>query len=344
MVFPAYETKGDLAAAVVRFADWLTNLTVQREVANGLGGGAGKAKVVLCGHSMGGLLAADALIEFVQTRPDQSAPLWPNIIACLAFDTPYLGLHPFIFKNSATQAASYVQSARSMFSNLQSFTSKNPPSSTLKTPIAAPPAAGQASTSASGWQKWAPAAYAVSGALIAGAAAGTAYYKREDIGTGYKWAGDHMKYVGTLWDEDALRRRLQKLLEIEEQMGVLFRTFYTFLPPSPPSYPSSRTFIVLPKSPSPLAEHFIQASNTLAFDEVQAHTGMFDIKTNDGYYELGLTTVQLIQDAVILSRKTTIKSEMEMAQEHAAVEQAQDQQPQKEQAPNKEPPPDEALL
>lgn len=37
-------------AAVIRFADWLTNLTVQREVAYGVGGGAGKAKIVLCGH------------------------------------------------------------------------------------------------------------------------------------------------------------------------------------------------------------------------------------------------------------------------------------------------------
>lgn len=37
---------------------------------------------------MGGLLAADALIEFVQTRPDKRAPLWPNIVACIAFDTP----------------------------------------------------------------------------------------------------------------------------------------------------------------------------------------------------------------------------------------------------------------
>lgn len=37
---------------------------------------------------MGGLLAADALIEFARTRPDPTAPLWPNIIACLAFDTP----------------------------------------------------------------------------------------------------------------------------------------------------------------------------------------------------------------------------------------------------------------
>ena len=38
--------------------------------------------------SMGGLLTADALIQFVQDRPDANAPLWPRIIACLAFDTP----------------------------------------------------------------------------------------------------------------------------------------------------------------------------------------------------------------------------------------------------------------
>lgn len=33
-----------------RFADWLTTLTVEREDANGCGGGAGKAKIILCGH------------------------------------------------------------------------------------------------------------------------------------------------------------------------------------------------------------------------------------------------------------------------------------------------------
>lgn len=39
-----------------RFVDWLAGVVVHKEVAGGLGGGAGKAKVVLCGHSMGGLL------------------------------------------------------------------------------------------------------------------------------------------------------------------------------------------------------------------------------------------------------------------------------------------------
>ena len=60
--------------------------------------------------------------------------------------------------------------------------------------------------------------------MLAGAAAGTAYYKRDDIGVGYRWATDHMKYVGNLWDEKALTKRVDDLMQIEEKMGVLFRT------------------------------------------------------------------------------------------------------------------------
>lgn len=38
--------------AVEHFADWLTTLTIEKEVAHGSGGGAGKAKIVLCGHRL----------------------------------------------------------------------------------------------------------------------------------------------------------------------------------------------------------------------------------------------------------------------------------------------------
>ncbi|OJT09035.1 hypothetical protein TRAPUB_60 [Trametes pubescens] len=303
IVFPAYETKGDLNAAVTRFADWLTDLTVRREVANGIGGGAGKANIVLCGHSMGGLLAADALIEFVNTRPDKLAPLWPNIVACIAFDTPYLGLHPFMFKNSATQAADYVRSATNVLSGFKGWGAKTATTTTTASTsaaLAAAAAAGAQSTTAttSVWSKWAPAAYAVGGALIAGAAAGTAYYKRDDIGTSYAWVSDHMKYVGNLWSQAELEERLSKLLEIEARMGVLFHTFYSYLPANPPANPSPRTFAVLPRPKTPLGTHFVANRNTLASDEIQAHTGMFDSKTNDGYYELGLSTAQLVRVAV----------------------------------------------
>ena len=37
---------------------------------------------------MGGLLAADTLREFVNARTDKDCPLWPRVIACIAYDTP----------------------------------------------------------------------------------------------------------------------------------------------------------------------------------------------------------------------------------------------------------------
>lgn len=136
----------------------------------------------------------------------------------------YFGLHPGVFKNSANQAAGYVKSAHELFSSTTSFFGGSKAATgaaASRAPVAAlpPPPA-----SASPWQKWAPAAYAVGGALLAGAAAGTAYYKRDEIGVGYTWATDHMKYVGTLWDEGTLHKRVDDLMLIEERFGVLFRT------------------------------------------------------------------------------------------------------------------------
>ncbi|PBK72773.1 hypothetical protein ARMSODRAFT_953174 [Armillaria solidipes] len=299
IVFPVYETKGDLNEAVVRFADWLTTLTVEREVASG--GGAGKAKIVLCGHSMGGILAADTLREFVKTKPDQRAPLWPKIIACIAYDTPYLGLHPYVFKNSATKATEYVSTARTVGSALLgSFAGFGVKKAADSKPAAEnTPPPPESNTS---WSKWAPAAYAVGGALLAGAAAGGAYYRRDDLGVGYTWATDHMKYVRNLWDETALRQRVEDLVDIEEQEGVIFRVFYTLLPPVPLVHPNARTFIVLPKKNARSAGNFLPANNSVAPDELQAHTGMFGAKTNDGYYELGLQTAKIVREAVMLGR------------------------------------------
>lgn len=63
-----------------------------------------------------------------------------------------------------------------------------------------------------------------------------------------------------------------------------------------------RTFVILPKLSSSHASHFLPAQNGLASDETSAHTGMFDAKTNDGYYELGLMTAQLLRDVIISIR------------------------------------------
>jgi len=82
------------------------------------------------------------------------------------------------------------------------------------------------------------------------------------------------------------------------------------LPANPPSFMDHRTFIILPKrkisfvvpNAGDVADHFLTAPNGLASDEIQAHTGMFEAKTNDGYYQLGLETSRLIREAVMLAR------------------------------------------
>ncbi|EPQ59080.1 hypothetical protein GLOTRDRAFT_70221 [Gloeophyllum trabeum ATCC 11539] len=317
IVFPAYETKGDLDAAVERFADWLAQLTVEKEVAKGLGGGAGKSKVVLCGHRrvtfhMGGLLAADTLLALYESRPDKEAPLWPNIIACIAFDTPYFGVHPSVFKNSASKVVKHISTARTVVSDVADafsyFTGKKgaesaaasmaSSSTTIQTPLLTGP---EASISA-GWQKWAlPAAYAISGIAVAGAAAGTAYWRREDLGLGYGWVQDHLRYVGALWDEKRLLRRVEKVMDIEKDIGVLFRTYYTLLPAALPGHVNPRTFIYLPKSYES-SDNFRPATNSVAQEEIEAHTGMFGASTNDGYYGLGLDTARVIRDALERAR------------------------------------------
>ena len=197
--------------------------------------------------SMGGLLAADALIQFVQNRPDTEAPLWPRIIACLAFDTPvcsghttcvtpnqmfsfqYLGLHPHVFKHQATKAVEVVQTTKTFVSDMMKVMNQNNQQSTVsattKRPVAALPAPEPATGAGGFWQKWGTTALTVGGAVLAAGAAATAtYYKKDEIGIGYTWAADHMKYVGNLWDEADLNKRLDTIVGFDKKMGILFRT------------------------------------------------------------------------------------------------------------------------
>ena len=52
--------------------------------------------VILLAHSMGGLLAADAATD-TSNNPDQYPGAKPKrIIGIVAFDTPYLGMHPHV--------------------------------------------------------------------------------------------------------------------------------------------------------------------------------------------------------------------------------------------------------
>lgn len=139
----------------------------------------------------------------------------------------YFGLHPYVFKNTVTKAAQYADMAKTIGTGLFGSFAAFGASKAASTPSKPRPKAALTDGTQSpkpSWGKWVPAAYAVSGALLAGAAAGGAYYKREDLGLGYAWATDHMKYVGNLWNEAALEQRVNGLLEAEAKEGTTFRT------------------------------------------------------------------------------------------------------------------------
>jgi hypothetical protein len=134
-----------------------------------------------------------------------------------------------VFKNTATKAAEYVGTARtvatSLFGAAAGFGAKSASTSaSQKAPVAAITAPTQESKKAASSWGWGAAAATVGGALLAGAAAGTAYYKRDDLNVGLTWATDHMRYIRNLWDEDKLKRRVESLIHVETQFGIVFRT------------------------------------------------------------------------------------------------------------------------
>jgi hypothetical protein len=65
---------------------------------------------------------------------------------------------------------------------------------------------------------------------------------------------------------------------------------YTHIPPTPTQL-IARTFAILPPPSHVSSPYWLAQDNTLAKDEVSAHMGMFNAKSNDGFYALGLKIV-----------------------------------------------------
>jgi len=141
---------------------------------------------------------------------------------------------------------------------------------------------------------------------LAGAAAGAAFYQRKSIAAGiseaqanvdWAWAGDHLKYVRNLWDDNALKDRVEMLIKLRSEQGIFFQNFYIKLPPTQ-AFPNERTFILLPPTTWPSFQFFTPNPNSHAASEIDAHTRMFEGPFNDGFYDLGLRTVEILRRAI----------------------------------------------
>ncbi len=208
------------------------------------------------GRSMGGLLLADAALD-IASNTRESDPMWPKVVAVMAFDTPYLGLHPHTFKHSLTQAASYYEQARSVVSNFSMLSplavglgasvfgkkeqAAGPSESRPSSPSgkgnepALPPPSTESAPSKSTWgipvipTPSTRALYGIGAMALGAAAVGTAYYRREDFMNGWKYGYEHMTFVGNLWDEEAMRGRLVALDRLSRDRNVRFWKLVSFL-------------------------------------------------------------------------------------------------------------------
>ncbi|CZT18749.1 uncharacterized protein RCC_04593 [Ramularia collo-cygni] len=257
--YPQYETKGDLRACVSKFKEWLQNKVIDLEVANRTPSPTvdPSVHVILCGHSMGGIVAAEALLSIAGDAPvppycdtdgdsnstaahdakdgtspppiDVSKLFFPYIEAILAFDTPFLGLNPGIIAHGAEENGTSAYNAFNAASSVFGWGSP-----TAETPSPSPDASSKGLPSPSDDPasptmptRWLRryAMYGGAAAALAGVA-GATYYNWNHINNGLSWAGSHLEFVGCLARGAELQKRVEKVVQLEESHDVGFTIFY----------------------------------------------------------------------------------------------------------------------
>ncbi|PPJ56022.1 hypothetical protein CBER1_03395 [Cercospora berteroae] len=265
--YPQYETRGDLKECVAKFKEWMQNKVIDLEVANQTPSPTvdPSVHVILCGHSMGGIVAAEAALSVAReevvphfadtgnsnatansttsapgdesarsTPPRTSALMFPRIRAVLAFDTPFLGISPGVLAHGAEEQIGHANKAYQAYDQAANFFGwgNKGSAAAAQQPIAnassrgLSPATGNATAGNGGGFKWGKLAmYAGAAAGIAGVA-GAAYLSWNQINQGLAWAGSHLEFVGCLARGAELQKRVEKLVTLTSTHDVGFANFY----------------------------------------------------------------------------------------------------------------------
>lgn len=252
-------------------------------------------------------------------KPDDDAPtfLFPFIQGILAFDTPYLGIHPGVVAHGAEAHWNTASAAYNAYHTAQQFFGSRPAS----------PAPGGAKTlpatnSSGGWGKYAMFA---GGAAAIAAAGSAAYMGRTQISAGWSWVGSHLEFVGCLARGAELAQRVDAVVRLSERYGIGFADFYAVLGHTSEGQTSyagqvlgeERTFCIVPKEAKQADKEgkepqkkrrktneaaddevdrrvkskgtWVACLNKKAGDEITAHKSIFTPLSNPGYYHLSET-------------------------------------------------------
>ncbi|KAA8572337.1 hypothetical protein EYC84_002961 [Monilinia fructicola] len=220
LMYPKYETRGDLLDSTQRFLEWLKEkvMDVRKEKSETPWPPNDRCVgVILIAHSMGGFVASDALFSILNDHHDQEYKdtnhvIFPLIQGILAFDTPYNGLARSMFVYGAF---SQYQKVSNIW-NIMSAASAGLISARSLSTMSARQAARQAGssmaattrTASPGWKIWEGIAVK-SGAVGAIAAGGVAAYRnRETIISGVKSLNRNSLKYGAEQGYDALGQGL----------------------------------------------------------------------------------------------------------------------------------------
>lgn len=256
-------------------------------------------RTVLIGHSMGGIMAVESLLGIASEQPiysedgiqkseipNFSSLLFPYVQGVLAFDTPFLGISPGVVAHGAEghyQAASAtITQLSGLGAALWGANKASKPNAPSSSKALAPAKQQQQQQGGGAWQTWGKVAmFAGAGAAVAAGGA-AAWMNRDQIGQSFEWVSSHLEFVGCLGRAEELKKRVQCMVQLSQEMKLGYANIYTRLGKAAAPKQTSvvgtimgkdRTFCNLPNAMQ--AGDWKPAVNDKVTDEVGAHTGRF---------------------------------------------------------------------
>ncbi|KAI1473152.1 uncharacterized protein F4812DRAFT_465070 [Daldinia caldariorum] len=323
IVYPKYETRGELGQCCVSFLSWLKEKVINVRKAysetpwpphdRDVG-------VILVAHSMGGFVASDTLFLILKERKEGSL-LFPLVQGILTFDTPFNGLARSMFVYGAFSNYQKVSTVFNVMTALSAAPSALGKSALMQTTTKLP----SSKTSRSVWKGWQLVAVRTGtvGAIAAGGVAayihrekimdgmrsmrnlnkesvkegyqqgidtlsqGLAYVNRGNVGRSFEYLSGHFTFVGTLMKQQELSQRLERLATLK---GIGIHDFYTSLGEngvwSGGYFVPERTFCAIPAKDHQAYPLFSRHVIRETEDEVQAHISMFIRDKNEEYEQM----------------------------------------------------------